>query len=193
MAVADQGGEERGGAIGRNEGAPKAAIDASDESQIAKPLDFLLAEHSRQRQFAKILSLIADQVINRRAVAEAIRFVEVDLAQHIMDEEISLFPVLRSFCQPDDEIEAVIAVLADEHREDESSSETVLDVLRRVERGDSTTADDRRALRDFADHLRRHIALENGILLPIARTRMSPDALRIVAQSLEARRNHAHN
>lgn len=193
MSVADHGGEDINGGAGRmDDSDPRAAIDSLDTSLIAAPLDFLLAEHLRQRQFAKILTLIADGVINRRTVSDVIWFIENDLAQHILDEEISLFPILRPLCEPDDKIDAILDVLADEHREDESASDVILKILRRIEEGEASTPADRAALRNFADHLRHHIALENGVLLPIARTRMTADALRIVAQSLAARRGRAH-
>jgi hemerythrin-like domain-containing protein len=190
MSVANHGGEEQNGGSGdMDDGDPRAAIDACDPGLIANPLDFLLNEHLRQRQFAKILTLIADGVINRRTVRGVIDFITNDLAQHILDEEISLFPVLRPLCEQDDKIDAILGVLADEHREDESTSDDVLAILRKIEKGEKTSLSDRATLRNFAEHLRHHIALENGVLLPIARARMTADALRIVEQSLKSRRS----
>ena len=194
MSVADHGDEEKNGGPDRMEdGDPRAAIDVSDPSLIATPLDFLLSEHLRQRQFAKILTLIADGVINRRTIGDVINFIKHDLAQHILDEEISLFPILRPLCGTEDKIEAILGVLADEHREDEDASDAILNILQNIEKGEPSTPEDRAALRNFADHLRHHIALENGVLLPIARARMTADALRIVAQSMAARRGRTRN
>ncbi len=166
----------------------KAAIDPPDLKLISSPLDFLFAEHLRQRQFAKILALAADDVINRKTIRSVIAFIRADLAQHIRDEEIAFFPSLRRLCGPDDNIDAILDVLAEEHREDETASEAVLSTLQKLEKGEKASEAESAALRDFADHLRRHIALENGVLLPIARARMTAEALSLVAQSLASAR-----
>jgi len=187
MAVTDRGGHEHSRGLGRKSD-PWAAIDACDESLISSPLEFLQAEHFRQRQLAKLLTLIADDVINRETIVEAIRFMEHDLALHILDEEIALFPILRPLCEPEDRIDDILGVLRDEHREDESSSIEILDVLRALANGATVTPQNRAALHEFASHLRHHIALENGVLLPIMQVRMTAEALKIVAQSISARR-----
>lgn len=183
----------------RGDGRPDAAsldvdhrgsvIDASCANLLSSPLEFLYAEHLRQRQFARLLTLIADGVINRKTIKEAIAFIEADLAHHILDEELSLFPLLRRACPADDRIDELLALLSEDHRQDEGGSEAVLIVLRRMAGGESAQARDEAVLRDFADHLRRHLALENGVLLPLAESRMTPDLLRILSQSMTARRN----
>ena len=167
---------------------PRMAIEAQAVALINTPLDFLLAEHLRQRQAAKILSLIADGLINRRTIAVVIRFIEEDLAQHILDEEIAFFPLLRGKCQKEDNIEALLGLLADEHRDDERQSGDVLRALRTLAEGGEATADECALLREFADRLRRHIALENGVLLPLARSRLDPVSLEVIARSIRSRR-----
>lgn len=164
------------------------AIDAPNVSLLSSPLDFLFTEHLRQRQFAKLLMLIADGVINRRSIAGAALFIENDLAQHIRDEETSFFPLLRPLCDAEDNIDALLSLLAAEHREDESASDTILGILRAMAAGGEASDTDRAALRDFTEHLRHHLALENGVLLPIARMRMTKEALDLLAQSMSLRR-----
>ncbi len=183
--------ERRGGSGEMGDHDPRTAIDASNPGLIASPLDFLFAEHLRQRQFAKILTLIADGVINRKTITSAIAFVKGDLALHILDEEICFFPTLQSMCEPEDKIDAILGLLAAEHREDEAASEAVVKILQQIAGGGRADEAGRLVLRDFADHLRHHIALENGVLLPIARARMNDDALRFVAQSMAMRRGGA--
>ena len=133
---------------------PRTAIEPQSVALINSPLDFLLAEHLRQRQAAKILSLIADGLINRRTIAAVIRFIEEDLAQHILDEETSFFPLLKGKCEKEDNIEALLDLLADEHREDEQQSGGVLDVLRSLSGGGDANAAECALLREFADRLR---------------------------------------
>ncbi len=168
---------------------PRAVIDSPAFSLMSSPIDFLFAEHLRQRQFAKLLTLIADGVINKKAIAGAAHFIENDLALHILDEEISFFPLLKPLCAADDNIDALLGLLADEHREDESASEPILDILRAMKLGNEPGEQGQALLRDFAEHLRHHLALENGVLLPIARARMTREALGALAQSMTLRRN----
>ncbi len=189
MSIAHHDGHERrdgAGAIGDDD--PRAAIDPVEPALLATPLDFFFAEHLRQRQLAKILTLIADGLINRRTIATVIAFIRTDLAQHILDEEISFFPFLRPLCHPEDNIDAILNLLAEEHRADESESEAMIAILDDMAKGGEAGDAARGKLRDFADRLRHHLALENGVLLPLARARMTGDALRLVAQSMAARR-----
>lgn len=180
--------ERRGESDKADDGDPRADIESAEPGLIASPLDFFFAEHLRQRQAAKILTLIADGFINRRTVSTVVSFIENDLARHISDEELSFFPVLRPLCRPDDNIDTILNLLAEDHRADEDASEKVIDILRAIMNGDEPGEAGRMTLRDFANHLRHHLALENGVLLPIARVRMTDDALRLVAQSMSIRR-----
>ncbi len=194
MTAAHHDNHERGAGLDNYKAEdPRAAIDAPSVELLSAPLDFLLAEHLRQRQFAKLLTLIADGVINRRAIAGTASFMENDLAQHILDEEVSFFPLLKPLCVADDNIDALLDLLAAEHREDEETSETVLSVLRAMAAGEEPGELDRAALRDFAEHLRHHLALENGVLLPLARARMTPGALRLLAELFATRRRGARS
>lgn len=168
---------------------PRTAIEPSASALMRTPLDFLMAEHLRQRQAAKILSMVADGLINRKTIAGVVRFIEEDMAQHILDEETALFPLLRRKCEADDNIEALLGVLADEHREDEAQSDDALAILRALAAGEEVGDDQRALLQDFADRLRRHIALENGVLLPLARSRLDQASLDIIAQSMIERRS----
>lgn len=185
MTAAHHGDHERGEYKADD---PRTAIDALPVELLSSPLDFLFAEHLRQRQFAKLLTLIADGVINRRTIAGAASFMENDLAQHILDEEVSFFPLLKPLCEAEDNIDALLDLLAAEHREDEEASVAVLGILREMAAGEEPGQMGQSALRDFAEHLRHHLALENGVLLPLARARMTPDALSLLWQLMEMRR-----
>lgn len=194
MSIAHHDGDERrGGAGAVGDDDPRAAIDPAEPALIASPLDWFFAEHLRQRQLAKILTMIADGLINRRTISSVIAFVKRDLAQHILDEEISFFPFLRPLCHPEDNIDAILTLLAEEHRADESESETMIAILEDMAKGGEPDEAARATLRNFADRLRHHLALENGVLLPLARARMTADALRCVAQSMAARRGSARS
>ncbi|OFX00516.1 MAG: hypothetical protein A3E78_09760 [Alphaproteobacteria bacterium RIFCSPHIGHO2_12_FULL_63_12] len=188
MAAQGDNRDKGGGSIRADAGDPRAAIDAPTPDCTTAPLDFLFGEHLRQRQFAKVLTLIADGVINRKTIADAISFIKTDLALHILDEELSFFPGLRASCEADDKIDEILEILAKEHREDETGSEVLIEILQRMTAGAAPSEDERALLRDFSDRLRHHLALENGVLLPIARTRMNAETLRAVGESMAARR-----
>lgn len=180
--------DKRSDGINLGDDDPRTAIDSPPAALIGSPLEFLFAEHLRQRQFAKLINLIADGVINRRTIVSAIKFVENDLARHILDEEVSFFPLLRPQCDPEDRIDSLLSLLADEHREDEAASENVLQILHLLATGGPPSEADSERLRAFADHLKRHLALENGVLLPLARGRMTAESLRLLSQSISMRR-----
>ena len=169
-----------GGGMWQIEPMPPDLIDA--------PLDFIFAEHLRQREAATILLAIADGDFSEEGVGELVKFLKTDFALHIGDEEIVLFPILRQRCLPEDNIDAVIARLQEEHREDENIVEDVIETLEARLRGGALSRIGTRRLRLFAEHIRQHLALENGVLLPIARVRLSEGDLAILAEMLKKRR-----
>lgn len=163
-------------------------IEKSPDGLIESPLDFIFAEHHRQREAATILTMIADGDFNKRGVRSLIKFLETDFDIHIGDEEIVLFPVLKQHCLPEDNVARVIDRLQDEHREDESTNEVVISILKSMGDENSLSKKDRRRLRVFAEHIRQHLALENGVLLPIARVRLGPPELKVLTRLLRERR-----
>ncbi len=163
-------------------------IEPMPMAMIDQPLDFIFAEHHRQREAATILLQISHGEFDRLGVKELIEFLEVDFARHIGDEEVALFPLLRAHCLAEDNVDAVINRLADEHREDESSGMTVVAILTSLLAGQSLSLDDKRQLKVFAEHIQQHIALENGVLLPIARVRLQFAQLEMLSEMLKQRR-----
>ena len=163
-------------------------IEPMPPGLIDQPLDFIFAEHHRQREAATILLQISHGEFDRLGIKELIEFLEVDFARHIGDEELALFPLLRTHCLPEDNVEAVIKRLADEHREDESSGKVIIAILKSLLEGQALSLDDRRRLKVFAEHIQQHLALENGVLLPIARVRLQFSELKILSDILKQRR-----
>jgi len=163
-------------------------IEPMPPDLIDSPLDFVFAEHLRQREAATILLSIADGGFSKEGIANLIDFLKNDFALHIGDEEIVLFPILRQRCFPEDNIDGVIERLQEEHREDENIVEDVIATLTKRLEGKSLSVDGARRLRLFAEHIRQHLALENGVLLPIARVRLEPKDLKVLAQMLKRRR-----
>ncbi len=155
---------------------------------IEQPLDFIYAEHHRQREVAGILLLIAEGEFDHDGVKRLVDFLENDFAQHINDEEIVLFPVLRQLCLPEDNIDAIIERLQEEHQGDESIGDEVIEVLKMRLESESLDNKAIRKIRLLAEHIRQHLALENSVLLPIARVRLAESDLKILGDMLKDRR-----
>ena len=164
------------------------AIEPMPADLIDSPLDFIFAEHHRQREAASILTMLADGEFDGGGVHALLAFLETDFALHIGDEELALFPMLREHCLPEDNVERILARLEHEHREDEASMETATAILVKGASRQQIGENDKRRLRMFAEHIRQHLALENGVLLPIARVRLRENELGVLAEMLKARR-----
>lgn len=163
-------------------------IEAMPPALINSPLDFIFAEHHRQRQAAMILNLIADGEFDTKGVNNLIAFLEGDFALHVGDEELGFFPILRQLCQPEDNIDPLIARLVEEHKDDETISDDIIERLKKLRLGVPLDKGDKRRIHVFAEHLRQHLALENAVLLPIARVRMDDTALSTLSYTLKQRR-----
>lgn len=163
-------------------------IEPMPEGLEDSPLDFLFADHHRQRQAVQILLRIAGGEHDETALRNLITFLERDFALHIADEERDFVPLLRRQCRPEDNIDRLIERLSLEHADDESSVREIVAILRSRLQGVVLSEWDQARMRDFASHLRRHLALENGVLLPIARVRMGAASLALLAARIRERR-----
>ncbi|HMA14803.1 MAG: hemerythrin domain-containing protein [Bacteroidota bacterium] len=141
------------------------------------PIDFFFAEHFRQRTVCNLLELLAAaESLDQAMAGEVLSFLKHDLSLHVQDEEEDLFPLLRRRCLPEDAIERVLAALTAEHAADRLLAETMVSGLQHALRGKASVVSRTRlraAMRDFARNERRHLALENAVMLPLARRRLT--------------------
>jgi iron-sulfur cluster repair protein YtfE (RIC family) len=159
------------------------------------PLDWFAREHEHHRQMcAEMRELALSKTFDRAAVVGMAEFVERELAQHLIDEERELFPLLTRRAAPDDGAEEVLQRLCAEHRHDRAQAQAVAVHLRRC-------LDERRApgedplasvaLASFASHELTHLALENAVVLPLARLRLSARDLSGLRRRLAQKRTRA--
>jgi hemerythrin-like domain-containing protein len=170
------------------------AFEPLDLRLLAHPLDFLLAEHYRLRAALTQLDWLARGSVGeaRRKLARALaRYFAEDYALHTADEETDFFPLLRQRCADDNAFLATLNTLAAEHHADEARLAKVVATLKDLAEGPlrldvppEFTAETRAVI----EALRRHIAWENAVLLPVARGRLHAAELRRLAQKLAARR-----
>lgn len=171
--------------------------DSSDEprarpEQFLYPLEFLFAEHDRQRVLCVALERLADdpEAADARENAAAIlAYLENDLPEHLADEE-DLFPLLERRSQPDDQVEAVLDQLRHEHEADGDYAHRVMVPLKDLAAGHplADTSAFVHDARTFSILQRRHLAWENGTLLPLARKRLSRQDLAGLGRKMAARR-----
>ncbi len=161
-------------------------------AQLTTPLDYILADHFRQRVLCSVLDDFAETgALDRDLAAAALRFLKTDFAPHVIDEEEDLFPLLRRRSQPEDRIEDVLGDLSQEHATDKLDADGIIDGLGTVletEGNDSVDEDLRALLRRFAASERRHLIVENAIVMPLARARLTRDDLRNLGRRMAARR-----
>lgn len=155
-------------------------------------LEFILGEHQRQRQVCAQLEAVASaDECDAALLASLAEFIRFDLTLHVIDEEEDFFPMLRARCLPDDDIGPVLDQMQGEHAEDRRLAQQVRDVLqqalvsrqpvRAIPQGPET-------LRTFAEHEKRHLVMENAVLAPFARKRLTQEDLDHLAARFAARR-----
>lgn len=173
-------------------------ISMHDRSEGARqvtphdPIEFMLAEHLNHRRMCKALErLAAMSDFDPAPITAMVDYIRFDLTLHVIDEEEDFFPLLRERCEPDDDIEAILKRLSADHETDKSLSAQVRDMLNaclilrkppRVIEGAVA------AITAFAANERQHLALENAIVIPIARRRLTEEDLRTLSRRLLERR-----
>lgn len=161
---------------------------------LDSPLDYIFADHYRQRSLSAHLRRIAQERCVPRAAGEAIlRFVADDLALHHGDEDRDLFTTLRRRALPEDDIEPILERLSAGHGQEREWVRLLkrhLDAQPQQE----IVAIGRKcasAMLAYAVSEQRHLSLENGIVLVLARKRLTHADLAAMSLSMKARRQGA--
>lgn len=169
----------------------KALIEKPPASLFAEPVEYIFAEHFRQRSLCSVLEQIAEQDPVDIEMAEAAQgFLETDFPLHVIDEEEDLFPLLRRRAKPDDGIKDVLGQLSHDHALDQFDAETLLEVLSRFvsDRTGCCSKAEAQRFKAFATNEKRHLICENAIVLPLARIRLTPADMHSFGRRMAARR-----
>jgi len=159
---------------------------------LGNPLEFFAADHLRQRAaFALIQHLATLDTLDKTIAAQLLKFLEKDMVAHVLDEEDDLFPLLRRRCEFEDDIELVLSDLSAEHTAEERVAVDIrIGLARAIEAncavGEIAKLEER--MLAFAIAENRHLALENGIVLPLANARLTEDDLRALGRRMTSRR-----
>ncbi|MCA0270930.1 MAG: hemerythrin domain-containing protein [Proteobacteria bacterium] len=165
-------------------------LSPTDASLLATPLDFLSEDHLRERQVCSLIDRLAlSGPFDPSAARTVLRFVNEELNLHMRDDAEDLFPMLARRCPVEDGIGRVIArICTDLDEATRLLPELQAALARALDTGSGLASGDRRLLTRFAFHVRRHLAAENAILLPIARARLTRRDLLRLSRQMRARR-----
>lgn len=161
-----------------------------DIRSVRDPLEFLAAEHFRQRKICADLDTLALPGGGDIAMAKMVLTHIVNaMPMHMLDEEDDLFPLLRRRAEPDDEIEKILTRLGKDHlKVTEMTGEAVEILELMMAEGCAAAGENRSQLAVLAAHERRHLLIENAILLPLAKARLTANDRRTLALRMAARR-----
>ena len=158
---------------------------------LRKPLDYVLADHLRQRLLCVLCEQLADaKLLDTDIAEEVVAYLKTDMVVHVIDEEQDLFPLIRRRAQEEDDIEEALGQLSGEHAGVEDLVQAItVELEGSLGISSQSLSDDlRQGLRDFAKNERLHLALENAIIMPLAKVRLTERDLKELAARMAARR-----
>lgn len=172
--------------VGEGRYAPEERIGT-----IQNPLDHLAADHSAERDTCALLERIARADGPLPGMADRVLSFLLEVYHtHLLDEEEDLFPLLRQRCEAEYEINRVLRLLEADHHHPQTDREPIIAILEAsMAKHGIIPADHRKKMVEFADHSRRHLTLENAIVLPIARARLTKADLAGLRQHMIQRRS----
>lgn len=163
-------------------------LNGRRQDLLGDPFAFLYSEHKRQRIAATQLQHIASggDVSDVTALRD---FLTGDYALHRRDEREAFFPLLQQQCLPRDKIDLLIARLDDVEASSGLSAVTAAALLDEVSKGRGLKTAEAEQLAAFATQMRRHLAIENSAILPIAQVRFDANAVKEMSDRMRAIRS----
>lgn len=155
------------------------------------PLEYLAADHTRNRIVTSAVARFGEGRAVRREEAIAVAgFLARDLGLHHLDEEEDLFPCLRKRSLPGDDLDPILERLEEDHKRSASIVSKIVEALSAPDSNDTvslgrTTC---KAMLTYADQKRRHLAIENAVVLVLARIRLTPKDLSVMSRHMKLRR-----
>lgn len=182
--------------MNKRDEARKMALEALNDAPpihlLAHPLEYIFADHFRQRVLCSILDQIFDaETLDRALTQAAEQFLTKDMKHHIADEEENLFPILRLRAEPDDQIDDVLDQLCEEHKSDYIDAKQIVSELSLLLDGTNKYPISSAAIQmvhRFTANERHHLIVENAIVMPLAKVRFTSDDLNKMAREMAIRR-----
>jgi len=172
------------------------------ESDFTNPLGLLSDCHRRIERFLEVVIQVAGRAggasltqQEREALEKALAYFRNSAPKHTADEEDSLFPRLRKSGSAEAEL-ACLAELEDDHQAASRDHELVDMIGREWLAAGTLTAEQVgrlvEALERLSNTYRRHIAIEDHQLFPLAARVLPPDQIAEVGQEMAERRGVRH-
>ena len=175
-------------------------IGGKPESTFADPIGLLGDCHRRIERFLSVLVQIASDVHGgqlseeqRNSWETALRYFREAAPKHTADEEESLFPRLRQIDRP--EVQALLARVDALEQEHVCAGEAHAEVdrLGKIWLDEGSLSPERIArlstvLAQLSELYRRHIAMEDGEVFPVAAVVLPPTARKAIGSEMASRR-----
>lgn len=156
---------------------------------LKNPLDFIAEDHLRLRAMCAELDRLAEAtVIEGPAISGVIEYLEHELPLLLADEDDDLMPRILSRAEPEDELPKLVKRLEKEHSKIAEHLNAVASGLAGLALATSISNALRTSMHDLADAARRHLILENAVLLPLAKARLTEDDLHALRTAMLKRR-----
>lgn len=158
------------------------AFDDVPLCTIPDPIALLEEEHELQRELCNVLEALADDLptgFDKGLATVAVAILEGSMERHMRLEEEGLFPLLRECVADTDPIHSAMRCLEEEHGRDSGSLVEITDVLKAAIQKNAVENAEMLGymLRGFFECLRRHVAWEDRVLIPTARSVLSSHEL----------------
>lgn len=166
-------------------------VDAIPFTLIDTPLDFILTDHVRKRSVCVALKRFAEDGRASRSEADMVTaFLDRELQLHHEDEDRDLFPAMRRRALPEDNLGIVLARLSEDHRLSDGMVRSIITALSATPGADPVKLDRqaREVMQAYAASEHQHLAMENGIVMVLARIRLKPADLKAISQAMKLRR-----
>jgi hemerythrin-like domain-containing protein len=154
------------------------------------PLEQISQEHLRQREVCATLDkLAALETPDPELAAQVLPHFDTLLARHVQDEVDDLYPLLRRRSEPEDDINDTLDRLVGKHLVSMELAVQVREVVLSMANDNALPdAEGAAVLVGFAAHERRHLIVENAIVLPLARARLTASDLNNLRARMAQRR-----
>jgi hemerythrin-like domain-containing protein len=163
------------------------------EDRFRDPLGFIYAEHYRNRIICNTLDAAHpawQSKLSTQELEAIVEFYAADLPLHVADEEELLFPALRERSKPSDNLPEILALLEAEHRSNQPLVDSVIAGLKELIASGSVGEAELfgQKCQAMSEFQRRHIAWENGVLLPLAKRRLTAGDIADLGRAMAGRR-----
>lgn len=157
---------------------------------LVEPLEFIKEDHMHIRAVCDQIDRIAEAILPKKVdISNVLHVLTCEITVLVEDEEEDLGTLILARCTPEDDIETTLERLHQQHVDLSESLPELRDTLNKLTQGHRRAdARERAVLHAFANRLRQHIILENALLLPFAKARLTPDDLVSLRNKMIARR-----